>query len=126
MLEDNVTPQNTESSMIYVLGVAGGRGAIELYGVNGSWEVTMHGWFNKLTGYSVLSSRPPCLIAADNDTLSSDMIDTLRERGHSVVIMPSSGLPSQSRYKRSAKDVCQLAMGLADTLGDVRQTATTH
>jgi hypothetical protein len=107
--------QTTETSMICVLGVAGVQGAIELYGVNASREVTMHGWFAQPTGYSVLSDRPPCLIAVDNDTLSSDMITCLRSRGHSVVVMPSAGLPSQSKYRRSAKDVCHLAMGLAQS-----------
>ena len=107
--------QNTETSMICVLGVASVQGAIELYGVNASREVTMHGWFTQPTGYSVLSDRPPCLIAVDNDTLTSDMITCLRSRGHSVVVMPSSVLPSQVKYRRSAKDVCQLAMGLAES-----------
>lgn len=113
---------NTETSMICVLGVAGVQGAIELYGVNGSREVTMHGWFAQPTGYSVLSERPPCLIAVDNDTLSDDMIASLRSCGHSVVVMPSTGLPSQSKYRRTAKDVCQLAMGLASSCPSTSQT----
>ena len=107
--------QNTETSMICVLGVASVQGAMELYGINASREVTMHGWFSQPAGYSVLSDRPPCLIAVDNDTLTSDMITGLRSQGHSVVVMPSPVLPRHVKYRRSAKDVCQLAIGLAES-----------
>ena len=36
--------------MVCVLGVVGVKGAVELYAVNGSREVTMHGWFVQQAG----------------------------------------------------------------------------
>jgi hypothetical protein len=108
-----MSANHTGSNMVCVLGVAGVQGAVELYAVNAAREVTMHGWFVQNTGFSVLSDRPNCLIAVDAGVLPDEMIAVLRDRGHSVVVMPSTGLPSQSNYRRTARDVCQLAMGLA-------------
>lgn len=114
----------TETSMICVLGVAGVRGSIELYGVNTARKVTMHGWFAQSLSLSVLGDRPPCLIAVDADALSADFIAALQAQGHSVVVMPATGAaPDQTAtkgqagndtYRRSAKDVCHLAIGLAE------------
>jgi hypothetical protein len=108
--------QNTERNMVCVLGVAGVRGAVELYAVNSSREVTMHGWFVQHAGFSVLNDRPPCLVAVDAGALPEEMIVHLRDQGHTVVVMPTVGRPSRSSYRRTAKDVCQLAMGLADCM----------
>lgn len=116
--QDYESSQNAERNMVCVLGVAGVRGAVELYAVNGSREVTMHGWFVQQAGFSVLSDRPPCLVAVDTGSLSDEMIRLLRDRGHTVVVMPSSSRSSRTSYRRSAKDVCQLALGLADSLPD--------
>ncbi|MEQ1696223.1 MAG: hypothetical protein ABL901_10340 [Hyphomicrobiaceae bacterium] len=110
--------QVAERNMVCVLGVAGVRGAVELYAVNGSREVTMHGWFVQDAGFSVLSDRPPCLVAIDAGALPDEMIRHLRDRGHTVVVMPTIGRPSRSNYRRTAKDVCQLALGLADCMPD--------
>ena len=114
---------STETSMICVLGVAGAKGSIELYGVNTARKVTMHGWFAQSMGFSVLSDRPPCLIAVDSDALSADIIAALQANGHSVVVMPAVGSASRqtaesgpAKYRRSAKDVCHLAMGLAESI----------
>ncbi len=107
--------QDTERNMVCVLGVAGIRGAVELYAVNGSREVTMHGWFVQSAGFLVLNDRPPCLVAVDAGSLPDDMIRHLRDRGHTVVVMPTVGRPSRSSFRRTAKDVCQLALGLADS-----------
>ena len=110
MVEQNISGQN----MVCVLGVTGAQGAVELYAVNPSREVTMHGWFAQMTGFSVLSERLPCLVAVDSDALSDDMIAALRIKGHHVVVMPTVNRSAQSKYRRTAKDVCQFAMGLAD------------
>jgi hypothetical protein len=101
------------TDLICVFGVAGADHAVEVYGVNASREVTMHGWFRQSIGVCVLAQRPACLIAVDSESLSDELIGELRRSGHSVIVMPTTGLPSQSSYKRSAKDVCQLAIGLA-------------
>ena len=119
-----MTLNSTETSMICVLGVAGARGSIELYGVNTARKVTMHGWFAQSMGFSVLSDRPPCLIAVDSDALPADFIAALQANGHSVVVMPAAGSvpsaqtvqPSTAKYRRSAKEVCHLAMGLAESI----------
>lgn len=113
MLHD--TERNTERNMVCVLGVVGVKGAVELYAVNGSREVTMHGWFVQQAGLTVLSERPPCLVAVDAGALPDAMIKHLRDRGHTVIVMPTAGRPNRSNYRRTAKDVCQLAMGLADS-----------
>ena len=108
-----MSAQNIGTNMICVLGVAGVQGAVEVYGVNSAREVTMHGWFVQNAGFAVLNERPSCLIAIDAGVLPDDMISELRDKGHSVVVMPATVLPSETKYRRSAKDVCQLAMGLA-------------
>jgi hypothetical protein len=106
----------TETNMVCVLGVASVKGAVELYAVNTSREVTMHGWFDRNAGFALLSDRPPCLIAVDADCISSDMIAALRLMGHAVVVMPTTGKSNRSKFRRSAKDVCQLAMGFAGSI----------
>jgi hypothetical protein len=115
-MEDVMSFQIAGRNMVCVLGVAGVRGAVELYAVNGAREVTMHGWFVQDAGFSVLNDRPPSLVAVDAGALPDDMIRHLRDRGHTVVVMPTVGRPSRSNYRRSAKDVCQLALGLADCM----------
>ena len=108
-----MTSAHIGSNTVCVLGVAGVQGAIEVYAVNSAREVTMHGWFVQDAGFAVLSRRPNCLIAIDAGTLPDDMILALRQQGHCVVVVPTTGLPRQSHYRRTARDVCQLAMGLA-------------
>lgn len=106
--------------MISILGVAGTPAAVELYGLNAAREVTMHGWFDQPAVFSMLSQRPPCLIAIDAGALSSDVVALLLERGHAVVIVPA--LAPKSRKKRSAKDVCRSVLGLAARSNPVAKT----
>lgn len=98
-----------------IVAVAGAQGAVELvelYGLNGEREVTMHGWFGQPTVFSMLRDRPPCLIAVEASALPPDMVASLRDKGHSVVVMPSVRAKSLMRRRRSAKDVCRLVLGL--------------
>ena len=108
--------------MISIVGIAGRQGVVELYGVNGAREVTMHGWFGQPAAFSMLSERPPCLIAVDASALSPDMVALLRDKGHAVVVMPSQRAKCKAKGRRSAKDVCRLALGLAALAKPLTQT----
>ena len=66
-------------------------------------------------GLAVLSERPPCFVAVDAGSLPDAMIKHLRDLGHTVVVMPHAARTSRSNYRRTAKDVCQLALGLAES-----------
>lgn len=115
---------NAETSMICVLGVAGIKGSIELYGVNSSRKVTVHGWFSQGMGLSVLIARPTCLIAVDAGALPAESIAELQSSGHRVVVMPVTGTADSGpvgkvqdhgpNHRRSAKDVCYLAIRLSE------------
>ena len=116
--------QSSETSMICVLGVAGVKGSIELYGVNCARKVTIHGWFAQGMGLSVLSERPPCLIAVDTGALPPETIAALQDKGHRVVVMPGAAPASIDRTpteealrtanRRTAKEICNLAIRLAE------------
>lgn len=115
MLQNSKALLASDRNMVCVLGVVGVKGAVELYAVNGSREVTMHGWFVQQAGLAVLSERPPCFVAVDAGSLPDAMIKHLRDLGHTVVVMPHAARTSRSNYRRTAKDVCQLALGLAES-----------
>ena len=110
-----MTPQGSDTRTICVLGVASSNGLVEIFGLDTSKQVTVRGWFNQLTGYSILMSRPPCLIAVDERALPAELIGCLRAAGHTVIVMPTQTLPQDSRSRRSAESICMLAMGLAKT-----------
>ncbi len=121
-----MTPHVSETRTICVLGVAGSNGLVELFGLNTLKEVTVRGWFNQLTGYSVLMGRPPCLIAVDEKALPGELIGCLRAAGHTVVVMPSRTSPRPSSFRRSAEAICMLAMGLAKTSTGVPSGVKIH
>ena len=50
MLQNSKALLASDRNMVCVLGVVGVKGAVELYAVNGSREVTMHGWFVQQAG----------------------------------------------------------------------------
>lgn len=109
-----MTSSDTDTQTICVLGVAGSETAVELYGVNVAREVTVHGWFQQSESFMVLANRPLCLIAVDAGALPCEFVDELRRLGHEVVIMPVPRSGGRASYRRTARDVCQLAVGLAD------------
>jgi transposase len=100
--------------MTAIFGVAGVDDTIEIYAVNNARENTLHGWFQEYSGFLVLSNHPPCMIAIDYETLSDEIIAGLRDKGHAVVVMPPRPIPCTKRSGRTAKEVCQLAVGLAE------------
>lgn len=99
---------------ICVLGVAGRESAVELYGVNDAREVTVHGWFQLDESFLVLADRPRCLIAIDAGALPTEFIGELLRLGHSVVIMPNGRRGDRPAFRRTARDICHLAAGMAD------------
>ena len=121
-----MTPHGSETRTICVLGVASSNGLVEIFGLNTSKQVTVRGWFNQLTGYSILMSRPPCLIAVDERALPAELIGCLRAAGHTVIVMPSHTQPREFRSRRSAESICLLAMGLATTCSVDKANAKIH
>ncbi len=108
-----MTKSDETALTMCVLGVAGSNDIIELYGINRGSAVVVHGWFQQSTGFAVLAGRSPCLIAVDALSLPDECVSELRRRGHTVIILPPTVTRSRSAYRRTAKDMCQLAMGLA-------------
>lgn len=106
-----------ETRTICVLRVAGKEGAVELYGVNAAREVTVHGWFQLTECFLVLANRPRCLIAIDAGALPTEFIRELIRMGHTVVNMPSPKPAGRAHYRRTARDVCQLAVRITNVDG---------
>ena len=107
-----MAPSDVETRTICVLGVAGCENAVELYGVNAAHEVTIHGWFQMTESFFVLVDRPRCLIAADAGVLPDEFVRELFRQGHCVVVMPASKRPGKKQNKRTARELCRLAVGM--------------
>jgi hypothetical protein len=103
---------DVETRTICVLGVAGCESAVELYGVNAAHEVTIHGWFQLTESFLVLADRPRCLIAADAGVLPDEFVRELFRQGHCVIVMPIPSRPGKKRHRRTARELCRLAVGM--------------
>ena len=98
--------------MSAILGVAGAPGAVEFYAVDCTRQVTLHGFFRQGDVMAVVWGLPRCLIAVDDGALPPEVVVWLRDNGHSVMVINSTA-PVEPHRRRRAKEVCEVALGIA-------------